>query len=126
MATARRAASLGRHDEAERLARAAVALAPSSARALAALGTAQLALGRPAEARVALEAALAFDDDDLPAMLACATAQAADGAPGAARALLTHLLLRTRSAALRAEAEALLAELPMFAGDARDDEGGAA
>jgi predicted TPR repeat methyltransferase len=117
VAAARSALELDRADAAIVLARAALGLAPSSASAWTVLGDASWSLGDVAAARAAWEEALSLDDRDLGTALSCARAQLQTDDVGAARALVTFVLTRAHTDALRAMAVALLTDID--AGNAR-------
>lgn len=108
VAAARSALDLGRVDDAASLARAALALAPTSATAWTVLGDARWIAGDAPAARDAWEEALSLDDRDLGTAVSCARAQLACGAPDAARALLTFVLTRAQTGALRDSALTVL------------------
>lgn len=108
VAAARSALDLGRADDATALARAALALSPTNASAWVVLGDAAWSLGDINAARNAWEEALSLDDKDLGTAVSCARAQLMTGAVSSARALLTFVLTRTTSDALRQTALALL------------------
>jgi len=108
IAAARSALDLGRAEAATALARAALGLAPSSASAWTVLGDAAWTAGDVAAARAAWEEALSLDDRDLGTALSCARAQLATADAAAARALITFVLTRAHTDALKATAQALL------------------
>jgi Flp pilus assembly protein TadD len=108
VAAARSAIDVGRTADAKALAKGALALSPSNAPAWTALGDALWIEGDVAGARAAWEEALSLDDKDLGTAISCARAQLRMGAISSARALLTYVLTKTRSEALRADASALL------------------
>lgn len=111
VAAARSALDLGRHEDARALARAALALAPTSAPGWTILGDAWWLEGNAALARDAWSEALSHDDRDLGTAVSCARAHLACGAPDEARALLTFVLTRAHSGALRETALAVLADV---------------
>ncbi len=110
VAAARTALDLGRIEAATTLARAALGLAPSSASAWTVLGDAAWSAGDVVAARSAWEEALSLDDRDLGTALACARAQLATADVAAARALITFVLTRAHTDALRTTAQTLLEE----------------
>ena len=108
VAAARSALDVGRPADAVALAKAALALSPENAIAWTALGDALWLADDVVGARAAWEEALSLDDKDLGTALSCARAQLRLGEHVQARALLTFVLMKTRSDELRAEATALL------------------
>ncbi len=108
VAAARSAIDVARPRDAVALAKAALALSPTNALAWTAMGDALWLDGDVAGARAAWEEALSLDDKDLGTAVSCARAQLRMGATTQARALLTFVLMKTRSEALRADATALL------------------
>jgi Flp pilus assembly protein TadD len=108
IAAARSALDLGRAADATALARAALGLAPTSASGWTVLGDAAWSVGDVVAARAAWEEALSLDDRDLGTALSCARAQLATGDVDAARALITFVLTRAHTDALRATAQTLL------------------
>jgi tetratricopeptide (TPR) repeat protein len=111
VAAARSALNLGRHEDAVALARAGIAVAPTSAPAWTVLGDALWSAGDAFAARTAWEEALSIDDRDLGTALSCARAQWRTGDVAGARALVTFVLTHAHSDALQRPALALLAEL---------------
>ncbi|MDP2342197.1 MAG: tetratricopeptide repeat protein [Deltaproteobacteria bacterium] len=110
-AAARSAMQLGRPDDAVALGRAALTLEPNNARAWAVVGDALWSLGQVHDARTAYETAISLDDKDLATAVSCARAQQRDGAPDAARALLSFVLVRSRSEEITKLASELLEAL---------------
>ncbi len=108
VAAARSALEVGRADDAVALGRAALAIAPSNAQAWVVIGDACWSVHDVVAARTAWQEALSLDDKDYATAVSCARAQLMTASPQSARALLTYVITKTSSDAVRDAASSLL------------------